>query len=165
MPVDGFTACPGAIFDHLQRIPPGLDAEDMQQSLVQVDTYGGAINDVPSTATAIAQRSSILKLQYQTYWQDPSQDAGYLGWIRDFYGSVYRETGGVPDPARDPSHNVDGCYYNYPDVDLNAQVGREGALRLYFLENLREGQRNLVGVKGRWDPSDIFRSAQSIPVE
>lgn len=149
-----------AIFEHLQQIPDGLDASDMQQSLLQVDTYGGAINDVAAAATAIPQRNSILKLQYQTYWQGAAQDAGHLAWIRDFYTAVYRDTGGVPDPAQDPTDNVDGCYYNYPDVDLNDVVGRNGALRLYFLQNLER----LVVTKRRWDPSNIFHSAQSIPL-
>ena len=148
-----------AIFEHLQIVPDGLDPSDMKQSLLQVDTYGGAINDVSSTATAIPQRDSILKLQYQTYWQDPANDQAHLDWIRNFYTAVYQQTGGVPDPGLDPTNNVDGCYYNYPDVDLNQIVGRDGALRLYFLENLPR----LIQTKGRWDPSNIFHSAQSIP--
>jgi len=153
-----------AIFEHLQRVPPGLQASDMQQSLLQVDTYGGAINDVAPTATAIPQRDSILKLQYQTYWQGRDKDAGHLDWIRSFYTAVYRQTGGVPDPARDATDNVDGCYYNYCDADLNDVVGRDGALRLYFLDNLRANPRNLVAVKRRWDPCDYFNSEQSIPL-
>ncbi len=90
------------IYEQLQIVPAGLTSADMQQSLVQVDTYGGAINRVSPTATAIPQRSSILKLQYQTYWQKEEDDAAFLGRIRDFYGVVYAATGGVPDPARDP---------------------------------------------------------------
>ena len=152
-----------AIFNSLKVIPPGLQASDMTQSLLQVDTYGGAINNVSPTATAIPQRSSILKLQYQTYWQKQKDDAAFLGWIRDFYTAVYAKTGGVPDPDRDPEQNVDGCYYNYPDVDLNDHGGRDGALHLYFLDNFRRNPRNLVAVKQRWDPADIFHSAQSIP--
>jgi hypothetical protein len=38
------------------------------QSLLQVDSYGCKVNRVASDATAIPQRSSIMKLQYQTYW-------------------------------------------------------------------------------------------------
>jgi hypothetical protein len=35
-------------------------AVDLSQSLVQVDTYGGRVNYVPSHATAVPQRSSVL---------------------------------------------------------------------------------------------------------
>ncbi|MEM8933384.1 MAG: FAD-binding protein, partial [Acidobacteriota bacterium] len=154
-----------ALFEHLQLVPPGLDAQDMQQSLVQVDTYGGAINDIASTATAVPQRSSILKLQYQTYWQDRSHDAAHLEWIRSLYSAVYARTAGVPDPTLDPTDNVDGCYFNYPDVDLGRGADRDRALHLYFLDNFRRGERNLVAVKRRWNPSDLFCSGQSIPVD
>ena len=147
-----------AIYHNLKRIPSGLTADDMKQSLLQVDSYGGFINTIPSDATAIAQRDSILKLQYQTYWTYAENDAAHLDWIRTFYSDVYASTGSVPDPAQDPTNNVDGCYYNYCDSDLNDIVGREGALRLYFLDNLER----LTQVKQQWDPNNYFNSAQSI---
>ena len=41
------------------------------QALLQVDSYGCRINVPAPDATAAAQRSSIMKLQYQTYWTSP----------------------------------------------------------------------------------------------
>ncbi|GHB09479.1 hypothetical protein [Streptomyces chryseus] len=110
-------------------------------ALVQVDSYGGAINTVGAEDTAVPQRSSVLKLQYQAYWtwdtdadrngvldyRDAEKDSGiaapHLRWIRNFYQDVYGPTGGVPavaDPAfpATKNANTDGCYINYPDVDL-----------------------------------------------
>lgn len=157
-----------AIYKWLHITPSGAD---MSQSLLQVDSYGGAVNRRPSDATAVPQRSSILKLQYQTYWnnaskpgesdQDPyrAQAEAHVQWINDFYREVYAEYGGTPDPARDKTGTVDGCYYNYPDVHLGSD-----ALWLYFLDNFRRNPRNLVEVKRRWDPDDVFHHAQSIPV-
>src|SRR3954453_14764874 len=84
------------------------------QALLQVDTYGCRVNAVAPDATAVAQRSSIMKLQYQTYWTDPAEDDVHLSWIRQFYASVYADTGG--EPVSDDV--TDGCYVNYPDVDL-----------------------------------------------
>jgi FAD/FMN-containing dehydrogenase len=118
------------------------------QALVQVDTYGGRINAVASGDTAVSQRSSIMKLQYQTYWTDPAEDELHLGWIRRCYASVYADTGG--EPARDDV--TDGCYVNYPDVDLRDWP------TLYFGPNYRRLQE----VKGRWDPTDQFHHAQSV---
>jgi hypothetical protein len=149
------------IFDHLRKIPAGLSPSDMSQSLLQVDSYGGAINMIRPTATPIPQRDSTFKLQYQTYWTFEENDPQFLNWIRDFYGDMYSEMGGVPNPKLDPDHNVDGCYYNYPDSDLNELVGREGAMQLYFLENLDR----LKQVKRTWDPHNYFNNAQSIPLE
>lgn len=149
------------IFDQLQIIPDGLVESDMAQSLLQVDSYGGKINTVDSAATAIAQRDSIFKLQYQTYWTQEADDSKYLEWIRNFYAEMYAEQGGTPNPQLDPTNNVDGCYFNYPDSDLNDLVGKDGALNLYFLGNLDR----LKKVKQRWDPNNYFNNAQSIPVD
>jgi FAD/FMN-containing dehydrogenase len=150
-----------AIYQWLTTIPPGLTAADMTQSLLQVDTYGGQINQVATDATAIPQRSSIMKLQYQTYWTSELNDKAHLQWINDFYTQVYQLTGGVPDPEKDPTNNVDGCYYNYPDIDLNGPFNdKERALKLYFADNLPR----LKATKKRWDPNDYFNSSQSIPV-
>ena len=86
-----------------------LDQLDFKQSLVQVDSYGGKINTVQSNATAIPQRSSNMKLQFQTYWaHDPNrndaakfdifQDWIHCLWVNKMYEDVYIETGGLPDP-------------------------------------------------------------------
>lgn len=154
------------IFQHLQAVPDGLVAEDMKQSLLQVDTYGGQINTIPSDATALAQRSSLIKLQYQTYWLSPNNDPYHLQWIRAFYEEMYQPYGGTPNPdrSRDPEGLFQGCYYNYPDIDLNQYGGRDGALWLYFLDNYKNNPRNLSKVKKRWNPNNYFQSLQSIPV-
>lgn len=149
------------IYNYLTLVPPSLTPQDMTQCLLQVDTYGGKINTISPTETAIPQRSSVLKLQYQAYWTEEKDDAAFLEWMSEFYISVYRETGGTPNPRFDLTDNVDGCYYNYPDSDLNEFGGLEGALQLYFGENLPR----LKEVKKQWDPTNYFNSFQSIPVE
>ena len=118
------------------------------QALVQVDSYGCRINAVASDATAVAQRSSIMKLQYQTYWTTEAETDLNLGWIRDFYVAMYGEEGPLPDGT------MDGCYVNYPDCDL-----RDWA-RLYYLGNYPRLQRT----KAEWDPNDVFHHAQSVRV-
>src|SRR3954467_6095745 len=118
------------------------------QALLQVDTYGCRVNAVSPDATAVAQRSSIMKLQYQTYWTDPAEDDVNLSWIRQFYASVYADTGG--EPVSDDV--TDGCYVNYPDVDLQNWPA------LYFKDNYPR----LQAVKAHWDPTDQFRHAQSV---
>lgn len=116
------------------------------QALVQIDSYGCQINAVAADHTAVPQRSSIMKLQYQTYWTEPKDDAVNLKWIRDFYTAMYTSTGPYPDGK------VDGCYVNYPDVDLSDWQ------YLYYKDNYAKLQR----VKKRWDPLNIFNHQQSI---
>jgi FAD/FMN-containing dehydrogenase len=116
------------------------------QSLLQIDSYGGQVNAVRPTETAVAQRSSVMKLQFQTYWHDPAQDSENLDWIRDFYTAMYGAGGPIPDGT------VDGCYVGYPDVDLADWQ------HLYYKENYEALQK----VKKTWDPGDVFNHAQSI---
>lgn len=127
-----------------------------KEALVQIDSYGCAVNK-PGTETAVAQRDSALKLQYQTYWTDPDEDDLHLSWIRRFYAEVYRETGGVPVPGR----HTDGCYIGYPDVDLNSPDWNHSAVpwsQLYYKAHYPRLQK----IKAHWDPRDVFRHTQSI---
>ncbi len=129
------------LWDHL-----GRGAYRNPQAALGVSAYGGRINAVDPAATAVPQRSSILKLQYATLWQDEAADAEHLAWIRGFYRAMYGERGPYPDGT------FDGCYVNYPDVDLvDWQT-------LYYKDNYPR----LRAVKGRWDPLDVFHHAQSI---
>lgn len=116
------------------------------QALLQVDSYGCQINAVASDATAVPQRSSILKLQYQTYWTEKDQDKANLDWINDFYLEMYGERGPWPDEV------MDGCYVNYCDSDLKDWQ------HLYYKENYPRLRR----VKGEWDPRNVFHHGQSI---
>lgn len=128
-----------------------------RDALLQVDSYGGRINSVKPGATAVPQRDSVLKLQYQTYWTDPADEARHLTWIREFYRDVYGETGGVPVP----NDINDGCYVNYPDKDLGDAAWNTSSTTwnsLYY----KDAYATLQKVKATWDPKNVFRHAQSV---
>ncbi|EDY48985.1 oxidoreductase [Streptomyces clavuligerus] len=140
-----------AMYTHLTN---GYDNGD---ALLQIDSYGGRINDVAADATAVPQRSSVLKSQFQTYWLQPGEEARHVKWIRDFYEAVYAQTGGVPVP----NEFNDGCYVNYPDVDLGDPARNTSTTTwqtLYYKNNYRRLQL----AKALWDPNNHFRHAQSI---
>lgn len=153
------------IWKYLTEVPDGLTSAEMKDALLQVDMFGGEIHKVVWDATAVAQREYIIKLQYQTYWQEEDKDAVNLKWIRDFYEEMYEPYGGVPDPNTQVESGkgvFEGCYFNYPDVDLNNwKNGKYGALELYFLGNLNR----LIKAKKLWDPNEIFTNKQSIPTK
>lgn len=74
-------------------------------ALVLISSYGGAINSVDPTATAVAARSSVMKLMYVNFWSDQAQDSFHVAWMREFYQEVYAGT--------------DGCSVDYADGDLS----------------------------------------------
>lgn len=123
-------------------------------------SYGGAISAVDPAATAVAQRDSICKLLYQSFWSTPAEDAANIGWVREFYRTMYSGTGGVPVPGE----LTDGCYINYPDADLSTPDWNTSGVpwhTLYYKDNYARLQR----VKARWDPRNVFRHRQSVSAE
>lgn len=129
------------LWDHLTTERYGNAAAGLK-----LNTYGCQVNAVAPDATAYPHRSSIMKLQYSTHWNDPAEDPVHLGWIREFYRAMYGEYGPWPDGT------FDGCFVSYPDVDLTHwQV-------LYYKDNYPRLQR----VKALLDPLDVFHHRQSI---
>ncbi len=135
---------------------PSIDAHG---SVLAIDSYGGAINRPERMAdTAIAQRASVMKLQWMCYWREKEQDAGRLRFMEDFYTAVYTgdhvEAGHQGTPW---GPGYEGCYMNYADADM---------LRYSFWPELYFGRGNLYGflqdVKQRYDPNNIFHNAMSV---
>ncbi|WP_026403630.1 BBE domain-containing protein [Actinomadura rifamycini] len=132
-----------------------------KEALIQIDSYGSAVNHPPYD-TAAPQRDSIMKMQYQVYWRRPNDhDTGdeddNLRWIRETYRATFADTGGVPIVG----NNTDGCYINYPDVDLsdkNWNTSGQPWSKLYYKEEYLRLQK----AKARWDPLNVFRNQQSV---
>jgi Berberine and berberine like/FAD binding domain len=133
-----------SIWDWLTTV--SADTPPNPLALLQIDSYGGRINTVASADTAIPQRQSIMKLQYQTYWATEEDDEKNLAWIRGFYNDMYGASGPTPDGV------MDGCYVNYCDEDLSNWEG------LYYQENYARLQK----VKQDWDPRNVFHHSQSV---
>lgn len=119
--------------------------------------YGGQVNAVAPDATAIAQRDSIMKVAFMGAWADEAEDATHIGKLREFYGDVYAETGGVPVPGE----INDGSYINYPDADLADPRWNTSGVPWYTLY-YKENYARLQQVKKRYDPRDEFRHKLSI---
>ncbi|MGH3801642.1 MAG: BBE domain-containing protein [Pseudonocardiaceae bacterium] len=123
---------------------------------VYLTTFGGKINTVPPSATAMVHRDAIFSAVYETLWVEPAETEQQLAWIRGLYRDVYASTGGVPVP--DAANG--GAYINYPDTDLaDPQWNTSGVPwhALYYGDNYPRLQQ----VKERWDPRNVFRHALS----
>lgn len=165
-----------ALFHYLAEVNPG--DSDFSQSLVQVDSYGGAINhifegnngfDPAANQTAALQRNSVMKLQYQTYWTDQANDQKHVRWLREFYYAVHQAHGyngtPYPDSVANPNSRYEGCYIGYPDIDM--LTGRQPGAANYHWGELYYGSvyKELVETKNKYDPGKIFRFSMSLGAE
>jgi FAD/FMN-containing dehydrogenase len=144
------------IYKHLTRTVPDVD---LRGSVMAVDSYGGAVNKLELAATtSVWQRSSIMKVQFQQYWDEADEDAGRMKWMREFYTDLYSQHvdaqhAGTPYP----NEYYEGCYINYPDSDM---------LEYAFWPQVYYGTGDLYPflqqVKRRYDPNNIFHHKMSI---
>jgi FAD/FMN-containing dehydrogenase len=145
------------LFKHMTRTIPGIN---LNGSMLLIDSYGGAINRKERVEqTAIPQRSSVMKLQFISYWSNEADDAGHLQWISDLYKELYSDSDTDPKYKETPypGGRYEGCYINYPDKDMLAYP---------FWPNLYYGDGSLYpflqDVKRRYDPHNVFHHAMSI---
>jgi len=111
---------------------------------VLCDSYGGAINKVASDATAFAHRGTTKYLiQYFMQWQSAGTNDANIAMMRTLYAAMRPHVSGQ-------------CYVNYCDLDLG-----EGYAKAYWGDNLAR----LTSIKAAVDPNNIFRHAQSVPLE
>ncbi|HWF73397.1 MAG TPA: FAD-binding oxidoreductase [Solirubrobacteraceae bacterium] len=137
LPSAGLAAAVGAV-EELHSEHPGLGG-----GLV-CDAYGGAVNRVPSGATAFVHRGTICGIQMTVTWGSaPSGPAFAAGeaWLGSAAHAFAPFTTG-------------GAYQNYIDPRLSNWQ------HAYYGSNLGR----LTSVKRKYDPDNAFRFAQSIPL-
>jgi len=110
---------------------------------VLLDSYGGAINKIGSDATAFVHRGATKYLiQYFMQWESAGASEANIAMMRTLYASMRPFVSGE-------------SYVNYCDLDLG-----EGYARAYWGDNLAR----LSKIKASFDPKNIFRHAQSVPL-
>jgi FAD/FMN-containing dehydrogenase len=142
-------------YKHLTGMMPGVD---LTHSVVEIDSYGGAMNRKEMLEETVAfQRSSVMKLQFQTYWANAAEDEGHLTWIRELYQELYStpEVDASHQGTPFPGDHYQGCYINYPDVDMLEYAYWP---QLYYGPNYEFLQQ----VKKKYDPNNVFHHAMSI---
>jgi FAD/FMN-containing dehydrogenase len=111
---------------------------------IVLDSAGGAINEVPPEATAFVHRNALASIQYSAGWgtgAPASTVAANKAWLQQAWTGMRPYVNGQ-------------AYQNYIDPTL---VDWQQA---YYGSNLAR----LSEVKRKYDPHDLFKFAQSIPL-
>jgi FAD/FMN-containing dehydrogenase len=123
------------LIDGLRRLPAN--------AIVPIcDAYGGAVAAIAPDASAFARRAGTLYcIQYYSSWEAAADTPIHLTRMRDLYASMRPYVSGA-------------AYVNYCDLELADWADA------YWGANLAR----LKQVKAAFDPDNVFRHAQSVPV-
>jgi FAD/FMN-containing dehydrogenase len=110
-----------------------------REAILMVYSYGGAIQNIASNATAFAHRSALYQLEYYVAYLNESDMESSLNWINSFYNSMSQ-------------YLAPFAYVNVADSNLNQ------FLTDYYADN----KDRLQQIKKRYDPDNLFRYQQSI---
>jgi FAD/FMN-containing dehydrogenase len=106
------------------------------------DAYGGAVADIAPAASAFARRAGTLYcIQYYSSWAAAKDTPTNLARMQNLYASMRPFVSG-------------GAYVNYCDLELPDWADA------YWGANLAR----LKQVKSAFDPDNVFRHAQSVPL-
>lgn len=107
---------------------------------LELDALGGFNSEVPSDATAFPYREGTLFwAHFQAHFSHQQETFNRVKWVTEFYDEM--------------KPFIRGAYVNAPDADL------KDPLKKYFAENLSE----LIKIKDKYDPDNVFHYGQSIP--
>jgi FAD/FMN-containing dehydrogenase len=121
------------IVDHLQ-------ASDAPMRVAQLRVLGGAVAAVPADATAYAHRQSPIMVNVAALDEDPDKAAAHRRWVTDLAAAL--------------DQGDTGAYVGF--------IGDEGEARVRDAYPESTWQR-LAAIKGRYDPTNLFRLNQNIP--
>ena len=120
-----------AALDYTARLPS-------DQTEIFFGRLGGAVNQVPSDATAYPHRDAEYVMNVHARWEDPRDDDACMSWARSYFSDTEKyATGGV--------------YVNFvPDGEapIDAAYGAN--------------YDRLVELKRKYDPTNLFRFNQNI---
>jgi FAD/FMN-containing dehydrogenase len=122
-----------AIVDH-------LNASTASMAVMQLRVLGGAMERVPSDATAFAHRGRRIMATIAALFEKPDEAPAHEEWVTRFMGAVQQ--------------GREGVYVNF--------LGNEGSDRIRAAYPGSTWDR-LTVIKRRYDPSNLFRMNHNIP--
>jgi FAD/FMN-containing dehydrogenase len=123
-----------------QAIVEHLRASTARMAAAEIRALGGAMARVPADATAFAHRHSRIMVNVAAMYERPEEEAVHEPWVRDFAASLRQ--------------GDRGAYVGF--------LGEEGEARIREAYPGATWER-LAAIKGRYDPTNLFRLNQNIP--
>jgi FAD/FMN-containing dehydrogenase len=120
--------------DLIAAIVEGFEGDPGRVTQVVFVPHAGAIARVPNDATAFAHRNALASLLVIVGWPPATPPAAHVAWIRQYWSTLERFTAGF--------------YTNDMSPDMAA-----AALNANYGANYPR----LVGIKNRFDPTNLFR--------
>jgi FAD/FMN-containing dehydrogenase len=127
--------------DVAKTIVEHLNASTAMMKVAQLRVLGGAMARVPVDATAFAHRNSKIMVNIAALYQNPEEKATHEAWVADFASALLQSDS--------------GAYVNF--------LGDESEERVRAAYPGSTWDR-LMEVKARYDPDNLFRLNQNIPV-
>ncbi len=124
-----------------QLIVDRLSASDAAIRVTQLRVLGGALARVPADATAYAHRSSRIMVNVAAFYEGEGDRPAKEAWVQGLAQALHQ--------------GDDGAYVNFL-VDEGAERVRDAYPGATW--------DRLVAVKRRYDPTNLFRLNQNIPV-
>jgi|SRR5688572_6459926 len=126
----------------IDRILAGNARPPSPSTLSSIWNFGGATSRVAATATAFGDRSMPYMFSIDSIWTRPEDDERNIAWTRDFWQSMK------------PHSHHGRIYLNFPGL------GEEGEALLS--RSFGDNYGRLKAIKGRYDPTNLFRFNQNI---
>ena len=104
-----------------------------------IGQLGGAINRVPSDATAYPHRNANFAMNVHTRWRQPSDQRRSIDWARKLFGDA-------------APYATGGVYVNFmPEDEIDRVASAYGA-----------NYARLAALKAKYDPDNLFRLNQNV---
>lgn len=124
----------------VERIEEHMQTSGAQMPVAQLRVLGGAMSRVAADATAFAHRGSRIMVNVAALYGRPEAGSVHEAWVDRLAATLRQDDG--------------GAYVNF--------LGDEGEARVRAAYPGRTWER-LVEIKGRYDPTNLFRLNQNVP--
>jgi hypothetical protein len=117
---------------------------------------GGQSNRIdPNSGVVPAREDTVLWVHSGALWNDPALEAQSLAFVDGLWAVL-------DSVLQSPT-----AFYNCPDLQLGSQLTTPpnlGYVSAYWKSPTHDFRSFLVGVKNKYDPNDVFKGPQTIPL-